>query len=104
MTLTASEFIPGFEQHICPERFTKIRTDGYLANRNRHQHINEVLKKMKLPLHIGLIKIPLQIRMLERFGIDMDECPCCKNKTLRLVKVFYEWKKGELVRQPADDG
>src|SRR5690606_15089700 len=37
MTLSASEFIRRFEQHILPERFTKIRTYGYLANRNRHQ-------------------------------------------------------------------
>ena len=104
MTLTAGEFVRRFEQHILPERFTKIRTYGYLSNRNRHQRINEVLKKMKLPLHKGLIKIPLQVRMLERFGIDMSECPCCKSKTLVLVKIFFPWKKGELVRQPADDG
>jgi hypothetical protein len=50
---------------------------------------------MKLPLHKGLIKIPLQIRMLEQFGIDMNDCPACKNKTLKLVKVFYPWKKGD---------
>ena len=93
MTLACSEFIRRFEQHILPERFTKIRTYGYLANRNRHQRINEVLKKMKLPLHKGLIKIPLQIRMFEQFGIDMEQCPCCKNKTLKLVKVFYPWKQ-----------
>ena len=97
MKLTAHEFIRRFEQHILPERFTKIRTYGYLANRNRHQRINEALKKMKLPLHKGLVKIPLQIRMPERFGIDMDECPCCKNKTLKLVKIFYP-------RKNADDG
>ena len=95
MTLTGNEFIRRFEQHILPERFTKIRTYGYLANRNRRQRINEVLKKMKLPLHKGLIKIPLQIRMLEQFGIDMDECPCCKSKTLKLVKVFYPWKHSD---------
>ncbi len=35
MTLTIAEFIRRFEQHILPERFTKIRTYGYLANRNR---------------------------------------------------------------------
>jgi hypothetical protein len=104
MTLSSAEFIRRFEQHILPERFTKIRTYGYLANRNRHQRINEVLRKMKLPVHKGLIKIPLQIRMLEQFGIDMDECPCCKNKTLKLIKVFYPWKQAVLVRQPADDG
>lgn len=97
MTLTAGEFIRRFEQHILPKRFTKIRTYGYLANRNRHHHINEVLKKMKLPLHKGLVKIPLQLFMVEKFGIDINECPCCKKKTMQLVKVFYPWKH-------ADDG
>jgi hypothetical protein len=92
MTLTIHEFIRRFEQHILPERFTKIRTYGYLANRNRLQRITQVLKKMKLPLHKGLVKIPLQIRLLEQFGIDTNECPCCKNKTLQLVKIFYPWK------------
>jgi hypothetical protein len=65
MTLSSAEFIRRFEQHILPERFTKRRTYGSLANRNRHQRINEVLRKMKLPVHNGLVKIPLQFRMLE---------------------------------------
>ena len=97
MTLTAYEFIRRFEQHILPKRFTKIRTYGYLANRKRHYRINEVLQKMKLPLHKGVVKIPLQLYMAERFGIDINECPCCKKKTMQLVKVFYPWKY-------ADDG
>jgi hypothetical protein len=97
MTLSAIEFIRRFEQHILPERFTKIRTYGYLANRNRRQRINEVLKKMKLPLHKGLIKIPLSLRMMEQYGIDLAECPCCKNKTMQLVQVYNPWKR-------ADDG
>ena len=33
MTLTTDEFIRRFTQHILPDRFTKIRTYGYLANR-----------------------------------------------------------------------
>ncbi|MFN2440581.1 MAG: transposase [Chitinophagaceae bacterium] len=80
MKLTVQEFIRRFEQHILPERFTKIRTYGYLANRSRHRRINEVVKKMQLPLHKGLVKIPIQVRLLEQFGIDMTECPCCKTK------------------------
>jgi hypothetical protein len=92
MTLSVDEFIRRFEQHILPERFTKIRTYGYLANRNRHRRIKEVLQKMKLPLHKGLVKIPIAVRMLEQYGIDMTECPACKNKTLQLVKIFYPWK------------
>lgn len=104
MTLLCSEFIRRFEQHILPERFTKIRTYGYLANRGRLSRINDVLAKMKAPLHKGLVKIPLQIRLKESFGIDIGQCPCCKEKTLQLVKVFYPWKEAQLARQPADDG
>ena len=97
MTLKVHEFIRRFEQHILPPRFTKIRTYGYLANRNRHQRINEVLSKMKLPMHKGLVQIPLPVCLPEQFGIDINECPCCKNKSLQLVKIFYPW-------QHADDG
>ncbi len=97
MTLSNSEFVRRFTQHILPKGFTKIRTYGYLSNRNRHQRINEVLRKMKLPQHKGFVKIPLQLRMIERYGIDVNESPCCKQKTLQLLKIFYPWKK-------ADDG
>ena len=103
MTLSGAEFIRRFEQHILPLRFTKIRTYGYLSNRNRHQRINEVLKKMKLPGHKGLVKIPFTLRMMERYGIDMQECPCCKKKTLQLLKVFYPWNRIPAGKQ-ADDG
>ena len=84
MVLEAKEFIRRFEQHILPKKFTKIRTYGYLANRNRHQRINEVLKSMKLPLHKGLVKIPLELRMKEICGIELTECHCCKGKKLQL--------------------
>jgi len=92
MILPATEFIRRFQQHILPERFTKIRTYGYLSNGGRHTRINNVLKTTKLPLHTGFVKIPIQIHLLEQFGIDMTQCPCCKNKTLQLVKIFYPWK------------
>jgi hypothetical protein len=97
MSLTGEEFIRRFRQHVLPKRFTKIRTYGYLANRNRHQRINEVLKRMKLPVHKGLVKIPLELKVQLLFGIDIFECPCCKGKTLKLLQVYYPWKK-------ADDG
>lgn len=93
MTLGAAEFIRRFQQHILPVRFTKIRTYGYLSNRNRHRRINEVLKTMKLPLHKGLIKIPLPLRMIEQYGINLTECPCCKNKTMQLIQVYNPWKR-----------
>src|SRR4051794_637721 len=69
MKLTAGEFIRRFEQHILPKRFTKIRTYGYLANRNRHERINAVLKSMGLPVHKGLVKIPIALSIKEQYGI-----------------------------------
>jgi hypothetical protein len=89
MTLAAQEFIRRFEQHILPKGFTKIRTYGYLANRNRHTRINAVLTSMGLPVHKGLVTIPLEIRMQQHYGIDIRQCPCCKGKTMQLVQVFF---------------
>ena len=89
MILTSDEFIRRFTQHILPEHFTKIRTYGYLSNRGRHERINQVLKKMKLPLHKAQVKIPIAVRLLEQYGVDVKGCPCCKNKTLQLMKIFY---------------
>jgi hypothetical protein len=93
MTLAGEEFIRRFSQHILPARFTKIRTYGYLANRGRHKRINEVLQTMKLPTHKQVVNVPLQIRMLEHFGIFVEQCPCCKNRTLKLVRIFSPWKQ-----------
>lgn len=89
MTLSCTEFIRRFEQHILPERFTKIRSYGYLSNRHRTRRINEVLNVMQLPLHKGLVTLPLPIQLMVQYGIDITECPCCKNKTLQLVSVYY---------------
>jgi hypothetical protein len=103
MTLTASEFIRRFEQHILPPGFTKIRTYGYLSNRNRHRRIGEVLKKMKLPMHKGLVKIPLAVRMQERYGMDVKQCPSCKQPTLQLQKIYYPCLSGRQACKQVDD-
>lgn len=47
---------------------------GYLSNRNRQQRINEVLDKMQLPVHSAKVQVPVAIRMLERYGIDIHAC------------------------------
>ena len=98
MTLQAQEFIRRFSQHILPKGFTKIRTYGYLANRNRQGRINAVLKKMQLPQHPAqAVSVPVEVRMRERFGVDVRKCPCCGQSTLELVAVYLPWKQ-------ADDG
>lgn len=93
MTLSTEEFIHRFEQHILPKGFTKIRTYGYLANRDRRVRINGILLKMKLPLHKGLIKVPVQVKLKELFGINIQACSCCKKNTMELLLVCHPWKQ-----------
>jgi hypothetical protein len=93
MTLSCTEFIRRFAEHILPEGFTKIRSYGYLANRNRRERVNQILKSMQLPVHKGLIKLPLQLAVMLQFGTDITVCPCCKNKTLQLVQIIYPVKQ-----------
>lgn len=97
MTLHAEEFIRRFWQHILPKGFTKIRMYGYLANRDRHKRICGVLKHLKLPQHGEAVGVPLAVRLLERYGVEVNRCPCCGENTLELVLVYMPWKG-------ADDG
>lgn len=55
-------------------------------------------EKMKLPGHKGLIKVPLQLRLSEQYGLDLTDCPHCKAKTMQLVFIFKPWKQAD------DDG
>jgi hypothetical protein len=97
MQLTAAEFIRRFAQHILPKQFCKIRSYGYLANRNRHQRINEILQQMDLKQHKGLVKTPVAVKMMEQYGVEINKCPCCGKPTLELMKIYFPWK-------PAADG
>lgn len=53
---------------------------------------------MKLPLHGERVKVPAEVRLRERYGIEMNRCPCCGEATLQLVSICYSVKRG------ADDG
>jgi hypothetical protein len=97
MTLAAPEFIRRFAQHILPKGFTKLRMYGYLSNRGRHKRISEVLTLLELPQHATAVSVPFAVRLLERYGVEVNRCPCCGANTLELVLVYLPWKK-------ADDG
>jgi hypothetical protein len=95
MTLSCTEFLYRFSQHILPRGFTKIRTYGYLSNRGREERIRDVLLQLKLPQHPPPVQVPFSQRLLEGYGMDVRQCPYCGNKTLRLVAVCYAFKGGE---------
>ena len=86
MSLTREEFLRRFELHFLPTYFTKIRHYGFLQNyskRKRLLHIRELLKLSPLR---AVVKIPVQQRILEKYGKDITICPCCKIGKLVVVE------------------
>jgi len=89
MTLSIAEFARRFAQHILPKGFTRIRSYGYLANRGRQQRVNQVLQQLDLPPHPAAVNTPVALRLKEKYGLDMYQCPCCKTGRLELMAVHY---------------
>jgi hypothetical protein len=86
MHLSRNDFLKRFELHFLPSHFTKIRHYGFLQNhskRKRLQHIRELLNLSPLR---PVIKIPVQQRILEKYGKDITICPCCKVGKLEIVE------------------
>jgi len=94
MKLIREEFLRRFEQHILPRGFVKIRHYGYLQNRNKHQRLNEIRASLKLEAMKPMVKVPMEIRMLSKYGVDILKCPCCEKGRLVLVRVAYP--RGEI--------
>lgn len=84
MTISIEEFARRFEQHILPKGLTKIRSYGYLSNKGRTKRIKQITEFMKLPPHPAKIKIPWQIKLLEKYGVHHSQCSACKQNTLEL--------------------
>lgn len=94
MPLSTGEFIRRFEQHILPKGFVKMRHYGILGNSGRKKRVNDILRKMQLPLHPPTVKIPFQLRMLEKYGINVNLCPKCSQGMLVLIEKVYPGNRG----------
>lgn len=85
MELPNPEFIRRFEQHILPKRFVKIRHFGFLRLQGKRERLALIRSVLKLEPQKPKVKIPFQIRMLEKYGRDVFKCPCCPNGTMELI-------------------
>jgi hypothetical protein len=85
MTLKREEFLRRFEQHFLPAYFTKIRHYGFLQNYGKFKRLVHIRELLKLSPIRAVIKIPVEQRILEKFGKDITKCPCCKIGKLEIV-------------------
>ena len=86
MTLSRAEFLRRFELHFLPSRFTKIRHYGFLQNNSKRKRLNLIRELLKLSPLSPIIKIPVQLRILEKYGKDITLCPCCKVGKMELIE------------------
>ena len=86
MTLSRVEFLRRFELHFLPSRFTKIRHYGFLQNNSKRKRLNLIRELLKLSSLSPIIKIPVQLRILEKYGKDITLCPCCKVGKMELIE------------------
>jgi hypothetical protein len=42
--------------------------------------------------------------MMEQYGMDIKQCPGCKQQTLQLLKIHYTCLAGRQILKLADDG
>ena len=90
MTLSIDEFIRRYEQHILPKRYTKIRHYGYLRNHGRAARLKQLFELLKLPPAPSKVRIPIRQRMLEKTGVDIMQCPVCKQAQMKMVATYYK--------------
>src|SRR5699024_4202459 len=99
MTLSIQEFIRRFEQHFLPKGFVKIRHYCYLRPHNQSKRIKEIFALLKLPPPPPKVQVPVSVRMMESFGIDIFQCPKCNHGRMEMVATY---RRGILVKTYAD--
>lgn len=77
MVLPAQQFIGRFLSHVLPDRFTRIRHYGFLANGHRRAKLSSIRKLLGARLPEESPQESLQQWLKETLGIDIDACPCC---------------------------
>nr|WP_261360678.1 IS91 family transposase [Aeoliella straminimaris] len=87
MSLTDTEFIRRFLQHVLPSGFVRIRHHGFLANRNRGDN----LRRCRELLGMKTTAIPEVVETTGDHTGDPNQmvvCPNCRSKRLRSITLF----------------
>ena len=85
MKLTHHEFLRRFELHFLPKRFVRIRHYGLLRNRGKKERMQSLRKNIGLVELNYEVKLPMRIRLIENYGIDICQCKKCKTGSYELL-------------------
>ncbi len=87
MTLSTTEFIRRFLMHTLPNGFVRIRYFGFLANRDRHQRLDQCRRLLGAPTR--------RIQPAEEVELPAEDSPCpspttcpiCRRRSLVIIDV-----------------
>jgi hypothetical protein len=87
MELSGVEFLRRFSMHILPAGFRKIRHYGILASRNKPKLRTQQMQMGIIPKRQQAL-ITWQQMLLQKHGIDIEKCPCCKTGVMIRLMSF----------------
>jgi hypothetical protein len=91
MTLAADEFIRRFLLHVLPAGFHRIRYDGFLGNRDRHEKLARCRHLLGMtPPHVPPSESTLPKDYRDRYedltGRSLRDCPVCHQGRMRVTE------------------
>jgi hypothetical protein len=92
ITITAVEFIRRFLLHSLPSGFVRIRHYGFLANRNRNEHLNAIRDLMGVSAPPEKKVTSLEQMMLQLTGTDITACPCCSKGKMQFFAQIPKYR------------
>ena len=101
-TISAQTFIKRFLLHELPLGFMRIRYFGFLGNRNRKLHVEQIrnlLGSVTKVASLNPIKpdknkgSELQDLMMRMTGLDIGVCPACKKGRIKKLFECYQFDK-----------
>ena len=85
-TICAQEFIRRFLLHVLLNSYKRVRHFGFLANRTKKQDLARCRELLGLPSNLPEIpEETAEEKMLRLMGVDVTECPRCKQGHMRRV-------------------
>ena len=86
-TISAPEFIRRFLLHVVPDSYKRIRHFGFLANACKKRDLARCRELLGLPAALPLSPPETLIeKMLRLTGVDITQCPRCKQGHMVRVK------------------
>jgi hypothetical protein len=89
MSLTESEFVRRFAQHILPPKFRRIRHYGFLSNAAKGKALEKVRQSLGVQHQAKMDKAAKKAEALRRMlGDNPSQCRCCKEGTMLRVGII----------------